>query len=972
MKTHNLNRFTRHLAYALLVLGTSLRAQTAKPAPTTTKPAAVVELDPYQVSDTKPEPFSDRNADIPRTVNDAQPYVIFSAKAIEESGAQNVEDFLKNNLTAVNQRSTNTGNTTSYGSSSDISLRGLGTTQTLILVDGRRLPNVFVAGSIYQPDLNGIPLAAIDRIEVLPTSASGIYGGSALAGVINVVRKKGYSGGEVRASYDTPVSTDAGIQTYNFFYGRSLEGGKTHLTVSAQYSKAHALTLGDRRNIFAERVARVLKNAPDFYWTSTSPFLGAGVNISSGTTSNLVLKATGASIGSNYTFLPAGTSATTPANTVAAGLAGNAGNYNFTLADVNSNGPATQYIFGFTPETKAFSVALERKMTANLDAFVQYDYNSNFALEDYNGQFTNSTISIPAASPINPFTTAVVIKTPLTLVRPRYGPSTTRTFAAGLKLRLPYQWIALLDYTWSQNTSGHYLQSVDTTPLNADILSGAFNPFVDPLLYPLSLDKYAAQQNFTFNSTLNSLAARASGPLPSLPWGQPRLTVGLESRLPGTKDGYLERNNPLTPTASSRTTYYGFAQQTQSIYAEATVPLVARNRFPLIHSLEAQVAGRIENFKVDAGTATAAQNISTGVVTYNAPILNGAPYRKAVKYESANPTLGFKYQPIEDVIIRASTGTAFLPPTTTQLLLNPVPNVALVTILDPKTNTSYNVQTIGGGDPNIQPQNARNINVGIIWQPKALRGLRLNAEYYLIKQTDAISTLTAQQVIAAFPDRVTRDPTTGLITLVNISSLNLYKRNLEGWDLSADYRLITRNLGAFTFRFRDSIVLHSKYQYSLTAPSYDVAGYPLEGGAMKYRINTTVGWENARWSTAWTTRFYDSYFEYGAAGGQLSLTNAGGADFGNNVRALGSRTVESQVFHDVVVGYNFGRIASNGRESKSILASRIFDGVSVQLGLKNVFNSAPAFSTSPFSNGLLSGYGDNRMRSIWINLKKTF
>ena len=70
---------------------------------------------------------------------------------------------------------------------SAINLRGLGTDETLILVDGRRMPGISLSGERLQPDINGIPLAAVERIEVLPSTAGGIYGGSAVGGVVNVI-----------------------------------------------------------------------------------------------------------------------------------------------------------------------------------------------------------------------------------------------------------------------------------------------------------------------------------------------------------------------------------------------------------------------------------------------------------------------------------------------------------------------------------------------------------------------------------------------------------------------------------------------------------------------------------------------------------------------------------------------------------------------------------------------------------------
>jgi iron complex outermembrane recepter protein len=982
MNPTTIRPFARPISVALFSLGAVLHAQSVAPAPSASPSSTspILALDAYQVTGTRPEAFSDRNVDAPRTVNDVQPYVIFNAKVIEESGAINMEDFLRNNLTMVNERGSNAQNTTSYGASSDISLRGLSTNQTLVLVDGRRLPNVFVAGSVYQPDLNGIPMSAVDRIEVLPSSASGIYGGSAVAGVINVILKRNYTGGEVRVSYDTPMDTDAAIRTVNATYGQSLEGGRSHLTITGQYSDAHALTLGDRKNVFVPRVQRILQNAPDFYYnTTTNPFLGAGVNVASNGTANLVLKPAfgGQTLPATYTNLPAGITASSSSAAVGAGLLANAGNYNMTLADVNSNGPATNYIFGFTPVTKGLSVSFDRKMLTNLDAFVQYNYSANYAFENYNGYFTNSALNIPAASPINPFTTAVVIKSPLTLTHQRDGTSITRTLATGLKAKLPKGWIGQFDYTWSQNSAGTFLIVTDSTAMSADILSGAFNPFVESTQNPPSLEKYAAIQNFTFKQTINTLALRGSGPLPSLPWGTPTLTVRTERRFEGQKDGLLDRNYPLTLASSTETTYLGFLRDIRSANAEFLVPLVARHRFPLLYSLEAQVAGSRDEYVVATGTSTVNLSRVTNTLTYVAPVLNGLPYRKSVVFTSSNPTVGFKYQPIESVILRASTSTAFVPPTTAQLAQNPLPNTGTTNVLDPKTNTTYPVQTISGGNPNIRPQTSRSDCAGFIWQPRwARQNLRLEADYTNIRQVNAISSLTAQQILnleSSNPDRVTRDAT-GKVTLIDVSSINLYKRNFESWDFLLDYRINTAEAGTFTFKARETLVLHSKYQYSLFAPMYDVAGYPLESGAMKKRVNTGLAWEDVHWAITWNMRYYDSYFEYGAAGGSLSLQNAvpPGSDFSNYVRALGSRTVASQMYHDVIFGYNFGRVAASGRATESWLGSRMLNGLSVQLGIKNVFNKAPAFDTSPFANGLMSSYAESRMRDIWVSVKRTF
>src|SRR5690606_21977469 len=137
------------------------------------------------------------NADIERSENDIQPYAVFAREDIERSMAVNIEEFLGTRLPMNQTRGTASRNEpgNAAGNRSKFDLRGLGPGQTLILVNGRRAPGVSLArtsSNLDQADLNGIPISAVQRIEVLPATASGIYGGGATGGVINVVLRKDY------------------------------------------------------------------------------------------------------------------------------------------------------------------------------------------------------------------------------------------------------------------------------------------------------------------------------------------------------------------------------------------------------------------------------------------------------------------------------------------------------------------------------------------------------------------------------------------------------------------------------------------------------------------------------------------------------------------------------------------------------------------------------------------------------------
>src|SRR5262249_26819462 len=132
------------------------------------------------------------------------------------------------------------------GNTSSIDLRGLGQSQTLVLVDGRRAADHSILGGQLQPDLNSIPLSQIERIEVLPASASGIYGGSATGGVVNVVLRHNYSGVHTSLTYDNPVKSSAARSRVDISAGTGTPDGKTSLLVSASYSDFNALLARDR------------------------------------------------------------------------------------------------------------------------------------------------------------------------------------------------------------------------------------------------------------------------------------------------------------------------------------------------------------------------------------------------------------------------------------------------------------------------------------------------------------------------------------------------------------------------------------------------------------------------------------------------------------------------------------------------------------------------------------------------------
>ncbi len=919
------------------------------------------------VRDSKMLPFSDRNVDIPRSIDDVQPYYIFDAQTLDRSGALNLEDFLKQRLTMntafISSGQSNQGN---IGNISSINLRGLGTSRTLILINGRRAAGVTVTGSERQPDINGIPLSAVDRIEVLPTSSSGIYGGSAIGGVINIILKQSYAGGEARLSYDSPMDVNAPARTASLAYGFSLEGGRTQVMMTGQYSDSEALRQSDRRGLLEEGLAIIRRNNPAFLNRTYAPFLGATPNIVSalwvgGAPQNLTLKSDGTSLGATTTFIPAGTSGQTTLAQLEAGLLENAGSYNQQLPDTAQTPTGLRASFGTTIDTRSLMASVRRKMSERIEVFAEFSHNLNHTelpVRPYTSTY------VPDTSPVNPFNEPVYISLPYrTAFSGNEVESSSTSVSVGVTAQLSANWRMNADYTRSRSE----FENAFTNPYSLwEVMqSGTLNPFVDTLQHTPDFDAYMYHSAMHGAGTVNAVALRAAGPLPALPWGAPMLVVGLERRMADTKDStYAFDFGDLAENSTSL--YLGQSQITYSAYAELQVPLVTQhNAVPLVHSLDLQATLRTERNTALVGTSSGSID-AAGNITYDAPTLNGQPFTTKARYESSNPTLGLRYQPFRDVTLRASYATAFMPPDYYQLLPDRTLSSYPTLINDPVLQSSYSVDTFSGGNPGLVPQNSKSWNAGLIWEPqvRGLQGLRANVEYYRIRQFDQIGTLTAQHIIddeATYPDRVERDPATGQIEVVNRSYVNLTRRETEGMDVSFSYGLQTR-LGVFNATALATRIFGEERQNSVNTPLLDYVNYVYNGGPIRLKGNTTLTWQRKALTMGWTTRYFGSYMQAGAPGGP------NGAGYTYTTLTQGSLTIPSQVYHDLFMAYDFGADA----DSRNGFVARLLSGSQVQLNVRNVLDEAPPFDAAMGFYNYRSSFGDIRMRSYQLSLRKSF
>jgi iron complex outermembrane recepter protein len=175
----------------------------------------------------------------------AEAVTIVKMDSLKDLGVTTVEQALS--LITSNNATITTGSNvaTFNGGASVASLRGMGSTKTLVLLDGQRLANNVTLGTSV--DLNTIPFAAIDHIEVLREGASSLYGSDAIAGVINFITKKNLTGGEVNVNYSHPEHPGGSSDDVDLTYGiGNLARDGYNLMFTGNFQQQKELTAGQR------------------------------------------------------------------------------------------------------------------------------------------------------------------------------------------------------------------------------------------------------------------------------------------------------------------------------------------------------------------------------------------------------------------------------------------------------------------------------------------------------------------------------------------------------------------------------------------------------------------------------------------------------------------------------------------------------------------------------------------------------
>jgi len=875
----------------------------------------------------------------------ANPVLTIDHAAIEKSGKVTLGDLIQQ-LPAIagNAMNPNVNNGGGTGQSA-ISLRGLGTQRSLLLINGHRIP-------FQLQDLNIIPASAVERIEVLMDGSSAVYGSDAVAGVVNIITRSNYQGAEFGMDYGISDRDDGQRKAVHAMFGQSTDRGSILLGIN--YNKTEAVDTANRAY-----------SHDALYKYNTGYIVHGGSSRTPNGAINLPQSVLDANFGG------------------CKGIPGNGkrvirkdGAAGSSLSDYrcyNGQKDAFNYQavgnYDQTPSERTGLFALGNyKLTDNVEAFMEVFHNktvsrTQVAPVPLDAQQDN--LFIPTNQYYNPFGQAFgndpntpgvqynEFKTRLSSLGPRQTNfSTTHDLAtAGLKgsfADTSWTWFADASYgkvtqhgsndnyiNYSRLTSNFACTQLSCNPINI------FNIY-DPNTIKLLQSAKTSYNNSPLNYQMKSAEAGvSSSSLFALPAGDVGFAGGVSYRkeyVNSRADAQLV--SQITRDAAGNVasiacsgpgsictadTQGGY--NVKEAYAELLVPLL--KDMPFVHSLNLTLGDR---------------------------------YSKYSNFGSTNNwKAAIEFKPIEDLLLRATVSKVFRAPSVTDLFAGPSADSATAT--DPcgpasvasnpacqgytftNTGTSQTNGIVNGSvysngafgtKINLQPEHGKSFDYGFVYDPNWLPGLSVSADYYRIvldnlivsgagiAQTILTSCYYGIQETCQLITRNTSGSNYGQIKYIYESSFNAGTLVTSGADLNLHYRLPETPFGNFTANFQTTYI--QKYDIT-TGLRQGFAGHfdRTHGNLVRWRALAGLDWNLGAFNANWTARYIGrGRVGYACNGASAAAGDAAGPDGcyphpENAILPFGS-----YIYHNISFGYNI--------ESLNTM---------VQVGIDNVGDKQP-------------------------------
>lgn len=881
-----------------VVLSTSALAQTTPPADQT------VQLQRVEVTGSAIKRID---------AETAVPVTVIKFDDLKKQGVTTVEQALASISGSQTTQGTSQAVGLGTGGAAFADLRGLGSNKTLVLLNGRRIANNTVDGA--STDLNMIPFAAIERIEVLRDGASALYGTDAIGGVINFITRRDFTGGTITVGADSPQHEGGKAYSANLVAGfGSLTNDGFNVMGALDYQKQRPISAAQR----------------DFGKTGFIPERG-------------IFKSSGSTDPANYdqggtSDNPAGPGCTQ--NAFIFHQSGASCRYDYTKwVDLV---PDTERVSGFLKGT----LKLGQDHQLNLEYFATQAVNkTTIAPVPFAALTMNPGTPFFPGNGITPAPTAFTIDpaSPINLrwrdvpngPRKEQDTNLQQRFIAGLEGNIVgWDYNTALSYSQNKNThdvTGGYADGNIITP---GVQTGVINPF--------------GAQTAAGQALLDS--ALVTGKL----FGGKSETWSVDARASRELGDWLSAGHAAA----------------LAVGAEVRREKISFNANPDV------AAKLIASTGVDPATDQAGSRNVVGVYTeLNVPVLKDLEITGALRYDrysdvgnTVNPKVGFRWQPLQQVLVRGAYSTGFRAPSLFELN-NPTTYTNTANawndpvrcpggVVQPGfseaavCNTQFIV--LNGGNKDLKPEKAKTATLGLVIEP--VTNLTLGFDFWAVKVTNQISVLP-DTLIFADPAKnagLFHRGADGSLSIdgsqcpgVNCGYITDTTANLggvisNGVDLSATYRLRAGDVGTFNVAFNGTYV--NKYEYQQEQGGdwlRNVGIYSGTGPIFRWQHTLNASWSRGVWTLGVVNHYKSGYDDQNDP---------------NQVDAA---------FFDKVGSYSTWDLWGSWQPTKAI---------AVTVGVRNVFDKNPPFSNqgATFQVGYDPRFTDPTGRAYYARASYSF
>lgn len=753
--------------------------------------------------------------------NGFTPTDIITSTEIRLSGAQTLSQLLRfTPEVAGNSASTavsNGGNGTA-----SVTLRGLPDTNTLVLINGlRSAPNAIDGSAV---DLNSIPLAAVDRIEILKDSGSSIYGSDAIAGVVNVILRKSFDGVLLNHYFGISDAGDNHTRRFDVLASGKVAGVEL-LAMASRYDQAGIFS---RDRVISQSADGRSRGGVD-QRSSATP------NARILTDNNILTLRDGLEIGTDQSDYrqaddedlfeyPVYTSSLVPAQRDSFYLWGS--------------------LLGVDTVESTFELGYVKNIT-----------NNSFAPAPIFTAFEEIPITISAANQFNPFAEDIAdVRIRLLGLGPRMQRNQSETFRANTRMMGSLsdgEW--QISFNWSENRAEeHWENLVDSQNLAQGLASSSdcaaindcvpINFFGSPqAITPDQLDYIRATAFNRGKSRLASLNIDLSQVIQVSALENIEFAAGLEMR----RERFITEADPQVENNRVIGGEFGSSRGERSsseIYMESLVPLIPSKSTIAETVLEANISLRATQYS-DFGSET-------------------------------NPKLALRYRPNGDLMVRGSLSQGFRAPSLFEL--NQRDSISQAFLIDPCSveenvgllpgcqvqSDPLRVQylTVTGGNSALQPETSKNLSMGFVYTPPGLRNFSFGVDAYRIEIDNIIGAngqffLDQNAANLSFGDRIFRDDN-GNVTRIVANNENLGVRKISGLDIDISWRLFIARWGSLGIDFSGSHIHSYQLQPAPTAQREELAGTFADeaaegaGSLPKWKARLNLFWQFGRWEVA--------------------------------------------------------------------------------------------------------------------------